>query len=126
MELKKRPGNKKIEKRLKLLKQQINSLENQEMVWTLKKMQQKVFEGANKPRKLLANQLKKKRESRLINGINGRSIYMDRINKYIQKLGIKKLTKEQNELLEEPILEVIKVIQLIKKGKALGPDNLNS
>lgn len=32
------------------------------MIWALKKLQQKTFEGANKPGKYLVYQLKKKRE----------------------------------------------------------------
>lgn len=63
LELKKIPGKKKLEKKLKLLKQRRNSFENQKIVWNLKRLNQKHLEGANKPGKFLANQLKRKKES---------------------------------------------------------------
>lgn len=71
-EFKKKPGKKKLEKQLKILKQQKNSFDNQEIVWKLKILQQKQFEGANKPEKFLAYQLKKRRENRLINKISAK------------------------------------------------------
>lgn len=60
-ELKRKPGKKKLEKQLRILKQQKYSFENQEIVWNLKKLQQRSSEGVNKPGKFLAYQLKKKR-----------------------------------------------------------------
>lgn len=60
--LKKRPGNKKLERQLRMLKQQRNNLDNQEIIWNLRKLNQKYFERANKPGKFLANQLKKRKE----------------------------------------------------------------
>lgn len=52
-DLKKRPGKKTLEKQRSLLKQQINAFDTQEMVWGLKKVQQRIFEGSNKPGNIL-------------------------------------------------------------------------
>lgn len=48
-ELKRRSGEKKLEKQIRLLQEQLRSFENQEMVWELKKLQHKFYEGVNKP-----------------------------------------------------------------------------
>lgn len=53
-ELKKRPGKKKLTKDIKILQEQLNSLLNEAVCWNLKRLQQKSFEGANKPGKYLA------------------------------------------------------------------------
>lgn len=50
---------------IKDLKQQLNSFENKEMVWALKRLQEKTFEGANKPGKFFAQQLKRKKEKKV-------------------------------------------------------------
>lgn len=68
-ELKKKPGKKKLEKKRRMIQQQILTFETQEVTWALKKTQQRVFEGANKPGKYLAYILKKKRENKIINKI---------------------------------------------------------
>lgn len=67
---KKKTGQKKTLGKKRLLKQQIVNLESQEIVWALRKVQQRVFEGANKPGKYLAYILKKKREHKIINKIS--------------------------------------------------------
>lgn len=43
---------------------------------------------------------------------------------YIQKLQIRKLTKEESEVMEKAITqeEILNTIDLTKMGKALGPD----
>lgn len=69
-ELKKKLGKKTLEKRRILVKQQITNSETMEMIWAPQKIQQKSFEGTNKPGKYLAYQLKKKRESRIISKIS--------------------------------------------------------
>lgn len=70
LELKRKPGSKKLEKQLKILKQQKNSLENKEIVWNLNKTNQKFFEGADKIGRLLANQFKKRKEKSWINKVS--------------------------------------------------------
>lgn len=60
--LKRKLGNKNLERKLRILRQQANNVDNQEIVWNLKKLKQKYFEGSNKPGKLLANLLNKKKE----------------------------------------------------------------
>lgn len=70
LELKRRPGSKKLEKQLRILKQQMNNHENREVVWNLRKLNQKIFEGANKVGRFLANQLKKRKEKNWINKIS--------------------------------------------------------
>lgn len=67
--MKRRPGKKKLEKQRKLLRQEIESFKKQHLVWPLKKLQQKRFESANKSGKYLAQQLKRRKENRLINKI---------------------------------------------------------
>lgn len=69
-EPKEKPGKKKLEKKRRILNQQIESFENQQLTRVLKQLQQKYFEGANKPRKYLANQLKRKKEKRIISKIS--------------------------------------------------------
>lgn len=71
-----------------MIKQQINAFETQEMVWVLKQMQQKSFEGSNKPRKYLSCILKKKRQNGIINKItvDGKEI----VDKLWIKLGFKR------------------------------------
>lgn len=61
-QLLKRLGKKTLEKQRRLVKQQLIALETQEMVWALKKSQQQVFEGSNKPGKYFAYILKKKKK----------------------------------------------------------------
>lgn len=63
MILKKKPGKKKLEKQIKLLQEKIRTYENQGVLWTLQKLQQKPFDGSNKIGKYLVYQLKKKREA---------------------------------------------------------------
>lgn len=46
-----------------MLQEQLANFANEEICWNLKKLQQKSFEGANKPGKYFAWQLKKKREN---------------------------------------------------------------
>lgn len=47
---------------IKIIQEQISGLLNKEIEWKLKYLKQKVFDGANKPGKLLAWQLKKERK----------------------------------------------------------------
>lgn len=56
-------------KEIRIIKEQLDGLLNKELEWKLKFLKQKEFEGANKPGKLLAWQIKKKREKKIINKI---------------------------------------------------------
>lgn len=64
VELKRRPGKKKILAQIKRLQNQLDSIMNEEIYWQLKKTQQRYFESANKPGKLLASQIKKRQKKR--------------------------------------------------------------
>lgn len=149
LRLKKKPGNKKIERQPRLLKQQRNNLENQEIVWHLKKHNQKYFEGVNKPRKLLATQLKKRKERSWISNImvegkeintkkeikkefkkffaklyQGRTVNEDEIRTYLAQSELQIITEYQRRILNDQITteEIEKAIRKIKNGKAPGPD----
>lgn len=118
------------------------------MVQMLKRIQHKIFEGANKPGKFLANQLKRKKESSLINRlmVDGKridnqqkikdaflkfysklykeeKIDEEELETYIQKINIKKISREEGEELDNPITqkEIMTAIESAKSGKALGP-----
>lgn len=65
VELKRRPGKKKLEKQIRLLQEQIRSFDSQELLWTLKRLQQRSFKGANKLGKYLAYQLRKEKRKEL-------------------------------------------------------------
>lgn len=60
------------------MRQQVENVENQHLIWALKKLQQKTFEGVNKPRKYLAYQPKKKKRKE-----------------------VDKITEDQKEVMEE-------------------------
>lgn len=60
-ELKKKPRKKTIIREIAIIQEQIKALERKEMEWNLKKLQQKTFEGQNKPGRYLAWQLKNKK-----------------------------------------------------------------
>lgn len=125
------------------MRQQINNSDNQEMVQTLKRLQNKFFEGANKPGKFLANQLKRKKESSLINRlmVDGKridnqqeikdaflkfysklykeeKIDEEELETYIQKINIKKISREEGEELDNPITqkEIMTAIESAKSG----------
>lgn len=112
-------------------------------------LQQKQFEGANKPGKFLAHQLKKRREKILINKLiaEGKEIteageikkafkifysklYQEKkiedeeVEKYLDKIENQELSDNQREVLNRPISheEVLKAINATKIGKAPGPD----
>lgn len=135
------------------MKQQIVALETQEMVWALKRSQQKVFEGSNKPGKYLAYILKKKKQSRIINKISdqgkeigdkagikasflkfysglykGKNMDLDKLQNYFHKYNIKKLKDEEKNLREEPITteEIEAAIDWTKTEKAPGPDGFTA
>lgn len=139
-ELEKRPGKKKLEKRIRLLQEQINTFENQEMLWAIKKLQQKYFDGANKSGKFLAQQLKVRKERKLINRINEdkkeindekgiwmaflkfysnlykeKKLEVEKIEDYFKKVEMKKL-KEEKAGLEELITQEEVLRQLINQN----------
>lgn len=58
-----------MEKQRRMIKQKITSLDTQEMVWALKRVQQRSFKGSSKPGRYLAYILKKKRQKSIINKI---------------------------------------------------------
>lgn len=60
-ELKKNQMKKKVLREIGDLRQQIDNTISEEIYWNLKKTQQRSFEFANKPAKLLAGLLKKKK-----------------------------------------------------------------
>lgn len=136
-------------KQLKILKQQINSFENQEIVWKLQQLQQKQFEGANMPGKFLAHQSKKRKENGLINKITveGKELmeageikkalkklyaklYQEKkvededIETYLGKVENKEISDSQREILNRPIdeEEIKEAINATKLGKAPGLD----
>lgn len=118
------------------------------MIQVLRKLQQKTFEGANKPGKYLAYQFKKKKERRLITKLIGDQEevneseiknmflkYYSNLHKqelinpeilqaYIQTVELNQLTEQEREDLNKPITkeEIQEAISLIKTGKAPGPD----
>lgn len=64
--MKKKPGEKDIMSEIKVLQKQIMSFVNEQIRWNFKKLQPKAFEGANKPGKYLAWQLKEEKIKLLI------------------------------------------------------------
>lgn len=63
-ELKKQPKNKKRWMELEIMQNQMKNLLNKEIEWRIKQLRQKEFEGADKPGRLLAWQIKKKRQKK--------------------------------------------------------------
>lgn len=122
------------------------------MVWALKRLQQRSFEGLNKPGKFLAHQLKKKKEKKLINRITveGRemkdakdvkaaflqfysNLYKGQIEdiiieNYLCQAQITEILEEHRDLLNREISheEIREAIDLMKIGKAPGPDGLTA
>lgn len=152
-ELKKRQGKKTLEKQRKLLRQQISNLEKQEMIWALRRTQQKLFEGANKLGIYLAYQFKKKGERRIISKITAdgkeivdnigiknaflkfysnlyreNTINHPKLQKYINENEIPKLTVEDKNLVEELITteEVEEATMQMKTGKAPETDGFTA
>lgn len=126
--LKRKPGKKKVEKQIRLLQEQIRTLESQEVLWTLKKLQQKLFDGSNKVGKYLMYQLKKKKEKRIIRKImveekeinedqkikaaflkfysnlyKEKEINQKKLEKYLQKIECKGITERDKDSLDTPI-----------------------
>lgn len=72
----KKPKEKMIADELKLLRKQFENMLMEEVNRNIKFMQQKYFESADKPRKLLAWQLKERRKKVIISKfrVNGREV----------------------------------------------------
>lgn len=123
------------------------------MIWTIRKTQQKLFEGANKPGKYLAYQRKKKRERREISKIlaDGKEIVdkvgiknaflefysnlhkknnidPENLQKYISENKIPKLSTEDRTLMEDSIIieEIEEAIMQMKTGKSPGIDGFTT
>lgn len=122
------------------------------MTWALKKLQKKTFEGANKPGRYLAQQLKKKKEKRLINRVTDdqkeiteekeikarflkyySNLYKEeqtdseKLEEYMQKSQMRKITETEREELNKIITEeeIAAAIGAIKMGKAPGTDGFS-
>lgn len=122
------------------------------MIWALKKLQQRTFEGANKPGKHLAYQLKKKKERKLIikltegqkevmdeQGIENmfwkysnlykkESIDSEKMEEYMQKTQLRTVSETEREELDRTITaeEVATAIGSMNIGKAPGPDGFKT
>uniref|UniRef100_A0A670K2L6 Reverse transcriptase domain-containing protein n=1 Tax=Podarcis muralis TaxID=64176 RepID=A0A670K2L6_PODMU len=127
---------------------------NREVEWKVKKLRQNSFEFANKSGKLLAWQIKKRKEQNTINKIvvageetnNSKEIrkaFLDfyrglyknnernnlrKIERFLKEKNIQKISTVEKEKLNIPIeIEEIKeIIKEFKKGKAPGPDGLTA
>lgn len=146
----KNPKNKKIKENIKVLQSQYAMLINREIEWKVKKLRQRNFEYANKAGKLLAWQLKKRKEQNTINKIEVegeeitkpneiRKAFLDfyrglfknternnmrKIERYLKAKNINKISIVEKEKLNALIeIEEIKAsIKNLKNGKAPGPD----
>uniref|UniRef100_A0A670K591 Reverse transcriptase domain-containing protein n=1 Tax=Podarcis muralis TaxID=64176 RepID=A0A670K591_PODMU len=150
----KNPKNKKIKENIKVLQAQYTMLINREIEWKIKRLRQRNFEHANKTGKLLAWQLKKRKEQNTINriAVEGAEInkpkeirraFMDyygelfrniernqtkEIERYLIAKNINKITAVDKEKLNAPIEaeEIKAIITDLKNGKAPGPDGFTS
>uniref|UniRef100_A0A670INW4 Reverse transcriptase domain-containing protein n=1 Tax=Podarcis muralis TaxID=64176 RepID=A0A670INW4_PODMU len=150
----KKPNNKRIKENIKVLQSQFAMLINREVEWNIKKLRQRSFEFANKSGKLLAWQIKKRKEQSTINkiAVDGeeitnpkeirkafldyyRGLYKNRernnlrkIERFLKEKKVQKIPIEKKEQLNTPIeIEEIKeVIKELKGGKAPGPDGFTA
>uniref|UniRef100_A0A670JGC5 Reverse transcriptase domain-containing protein n=1 Tax=Podarcis muralis TaxID=64176 RepID=A0A670JGC5_PODMU len=148
--LTKNPKNKRVKENIKVLQSQFAMLINREVEWKVKKLRQKSFEFANKAGRLMAWQLKKRKEQNIINKIEVegeeinnhkeiRKAFLDfyrglyknsernnlrKIERFLKGKSIKKIsTVEKDKLCALIEVEEIKeAIKELKKGKAPGPD----
>uniref|UniRef100_A0A670HPA6 Reverse transcriptase domain-containing protein n=1 Tax=Podarcis muralis TaxID=64176 RepID=A0A670HPA6_PODMU len=148
------PKNKKLKENIKVLQSQYAMLINREIEWKIKRLRQRNFEYANKPGKLLAWQLKKRKEQNTINKIvvEGEEItkpkeirraFSDfygelfknadknktrKIERYIKSKNINKIPIAAKAKLNAPIEtdEIKAIITDLKNGKAPGPDGFTS
>uniref|UniRef100_A0A670IZE6 Reverse transcriptase domain-containing protein n=1 Tax=Podarcis muralis TaxID=64176 RepID=A0A670IZE6_PODMU len=144
------PKNKRIKENIKILQSQLALMINREIEWKVKKLRQKTFEHANKSGKILAWQLKKRKEQNTINKIvvegevksnpkeirkafldfykdlykNNENNNLRKIEEYLKGKSIQKITLQEKGKLSAPIEidEIKDIIKDLKKGKAPGPD----